>query len=153
MNEIRLKLSNEDLERFLLMLEAGNFVCGGAVGEEEGSEDDAALFDAVEEAVLFQIHAQLPDAPVKTHEDHIHVSEELEDQVEEILQEHGEGEFWHRLEIGLGQRDFMRTLTEEQREKIEKDPVHELPKEIDPMYEKWSKEFEEFGLDRLEVKE
>ena len=73
--------------------------------------------------------------------------------VERIMEEYNEDTFWDRLEVDLGKRDFFRSLSDEEREEIENDPQQQLPEKIEWFYEKYGKELEEYGIDRLEIVE
>lgn len=75
--------------------------------------------------------------------------ETLSKREEKIIEDFNEEEFWDRLEIGLGQRDFYAQLTKDDLEKL-KDNFF-LPSIVHEYYKKYRKEFEEYGLERLRL--
>lgn len=77
-------------------------------------------------------------------------SDELSDEVDDELDEYGDQEFWHRLEMALGQRDFRRTVTKEEKKFIA-DNDGLFPERMHVLYKKYAKEFEKYGVDRLEI--
>ena len=71
--------------------------------------------------------------------------------VEETHEEYSEEEFWHELMIQFGKRDFFRSITDEEKQLLEKDDW--LPERINQFYQFYDAEFSERGIDRLEIKE
>ncbi len=68
---------------------------------------------------------------------------------DDIIEEHDNEQFWHRLTVDLGKRDFWKTVTKEEKEKIEKDDW--LPERVNKFYEWYEKEFAENGIENLKV--
>ncbi|MFP4539961.1 MAG: hypothetical protein ACLFNN_03445, partial [Candidatus Paceibacterota bacterium] len=79
------------------------------------------------------------------------MSDEWSEKLHEVIEDYNDENFWHELETRLGKRDFERTMTEAEREEIKKSGWY--PSRIHDVYEKWSKEFEKYGINRLEIKE
>ena len=77
-------------------------------------------------------------------------ADELCELEEEIMFEHDDDSFWHELITRLGRRDFFRSVTpEEEKEMAKRDW---LPDRAQKMFDKYDKEFEKQGVERLEVK-
>ena len=85
-------------------------------------------------------------------EGHTAPSDELSEKYEEIIEEYNDDEFWTQLSRRLGQRDFARTINKEEGQHM-KDNDGWFPERIHEIYEKYDKEFEKHGIDRLEIKE
>lgn len=85
------------------------------------------------------------------YEDKIIPSDEFSEAMEEVMDDYDDETFWHELETRLGKRDFERTMTNEDKEELERTGWY--PKEVWDSYEKWSEEFEKHGIDRLGVVE
>lgn len=79
------------------------------------------------------------------------LNEKFSEKFHEVIDDYDNENFWHELEVRLGKRDFFKSMTkEEEREIEEKDGW--LPERIHEIYEKWGKEFEKNGIERLEIK-
>ncbi len=66
-----------------------------------------------------------------------------------IMEDYDDETFWHELETRLGKRDFENTMTDAEREEVEKKGW--LPDRIHGIYEKWVEEFVKYGVDRLVI--
>jgi hypothetical protein len=80
------------------------------------------------------------------------LKEEIYEYIQEIMDEYDDYIFWDELEIRMGKRDFERTITEEDEIYIKENNGF-YPERINEIYEKYRKEFENYGIDRLEIKE
>jgi len=80
------------------------------------------------------------------------LKDEIYEKLQEIMDEYDDYVFWNELEVRMGKRDFGRTMTEEDKKHI-KENKGWYPERINEIYEKYRKEFEEHGVDRLEIKE
>ncbi len=76
-------------------------------------------------------------------------SDKLCSEEEKVLEYYNDLTFWEELELRLGQRDFFKEVTKLQLREIKK--KHSLPDKIHSYYEKYRKEFEKNGIDRLEI--
>lgn len=85
----------------------------------------------------------------KSEDGYIGPSPDTEEQRHTIIEAYDEDQFWFELERLLGQRDLERTMTKEERREIDKQGW--LPKRVHELYEKYSDEFEAFGIERLEI--
>ena len=80
------------------------------------------------------------------------LKDEIYEKLQEIMDEYDDYVFWNELEVRMGKRDFERTKTEDE-EKYMKEKDGWYPERIHEIYEKYRKEFEEHGVDRLKIKE
>lgn len=76
-------------------------------------------------------------------------SKKLMKKEEAIIEEFTDTEFWNELELRLGQRDFFESLSTKEQQEIEKEYL--LPEKVHEFYDKYEAEFEEHGIDRLEI--
>jgi hypothetical protein len=81
---------------------------------------------------------------------HLLPNDELCKLEEEIMAEYDDDAFWHELITLLGQRDFWRTVTPAEEKEIKKQNC--LPERVQDFYDKYEKEFEEHGIEKLEIK-
>ncbi len=72
------------------------------------------------------------------------------DETEDAIVEYNDDQFWLDLSDRLGQRDFCENASEEVLETIESNGGL-LPDGVRAYYEKYDKEFDKHGLDRLRV--
>lgn len=77
------------------------------------------------------------------------MSDSFSEEMQEVMDDYDDETFWHELETRLGKRDFERTMTEIEEIKTKKDGWY--PDRICDIYEKYEKEFEEYGIERLEI--
>lgn len=68
---------------------------------------------------------------------------------EAVMEEHNDLEFWEQLTTRLGQRDLYEQLSPVQRRKLMRQRW--LPEVAEKYYEKYEREFWEYGLDRLRI--
>jgi hypothetical protein len=87
------------------------------------------------------------DDLVERTDDSLYPAKKLEDLCHELLDLRDDAEFWERLGEELATRDFLATLPADQRLAAEAVKL-EAPKEL---YQRYAKEFDEFGIDRLTV--
>lgn len=78
-------------------------------------------------------------------------SNDYSEQMEEAMDDYNNETFWNELQVRLGKRDFSRTMTALEEKEI-KENGGWLPDRIHGIYDEWEKEFEEHGIERLEVK-
>jgi hypothetical protein len=76
-------------------------------------------------------------------------SDDFSEEMDVVVDAYDDETFWHELETRLGKRDFERDMTKEERKQAEKDGCY--PNKIWDYYEKYQKEFEEHGTERLEI--
>lgn len=68
----------------------------------------------------------------------------------QLHEEYDEQSFWEELPDKLGERDFYRKYTEEERNKM---TAEERFLKVQECIIKWEEELEEYGINRLEIKE
>lgn len=79
-------------------------------------------------------------------------AEEILDEEESVIDFYSDDAFWDELARRLGQRDFERTMTLRDRLYLKRHGGV-LPERAFELYEKYDAEFENFGIDRLEINE
>ncbi|MFA5838942.1 MAG: hypothetical protein WC849_03325 [Candidatus Paceibacterota bacterium] len=146
---MKIELTKEQYKELLLLVLLGSWVRGG-VADIRG--EYSKEMDELEEHLLCEAkNFGLADS-VEQFEGHIVPSDRLSKEYEEIIEEYNDDEFWGGLSRRLGQRDFERTVTKEEKQYM-KDNNGWFPERIHEIYEKYEKEFEKYGIDRLEIKE
>jgi len=78
------------------------------------------------------------------------MSDELSESLQEVMNDYDNETFWHELETRLGKRDFDRTITEAENKEMEENNGW-YSNRIYGIYEAWSNEFEENGIERLGI--
>lgn len=78
------------------------------------------------------------------------LSKALEEEARRIMDLFGEDEMWGRLETMLGERDFYRFASDKEFAEIEKNEGL-LPERAHWYYEKYAREFDAHGVDRLVI--
>jgi len=86
------------------------------------------------------------------YQGHILTGDYITFETDEIREEYEEFIFWDELEYRLAIRDMDKTLSKEEKEKIFKDYLLYL-KKLNEFTQKYSKEFEKYGVGHLEIKE
>lgn len=76
-------------------------------------------------------------------------SDDFSEKMQVVTDEYDNETFWYELETRLGKRDFERDMTKEEREQVKKNGHYS--DKIWDYYEKYQKEFEENGTERLVV--
>jgi hypothetical protein len=147
---MKIELTKEQYKELLVLVSLGSYIRGAHAdkhGEKyDDSEMSAYLLKYAKDFGLEKLAEKFLGKLIET--------DEFGEEIDEMREEYEEDEFWHRLITLLGQRDFFRTHTEEDIEKIDKKGKWgSLPKEIMDYYAKYEKEFEKHGVERLEIKE
>jgi len=118
------------------------------------NRDEAGVerWDRILQRILFASIDQDIKGMAEIYKDVIIPTEELMQKIEEIDEGYREDNFWEDLINRLGQRDYFRDETEEDKE-YSKKHYGMFPEKVHRYYKKYEKEFEKHGLSRLEVKE
>lgn len=145
---MEIKLSKEQCRELLLNAMVGSFVRGG-VADSRG--EDWEDVDKINDYILSVAKEAGFNDLLQIFHGKIMPSDELIEEEEAIIDEYNDDQFWHELEMCLGQRDFEREKTEEDKKYI-KEHDGWLPDKINNYYEKYEKEFEENGIMNLEIK-
>ena len=89
---------------------------------------------------------------VEKWEGEIIISDETSEKFQEITDDYEDLIFWDELATKMGKRDFQRSITKEDKKYL-KENNNWLPEKIHKIYNKYHDEFEENGIDNLEIKE
>lgn len=141
-------LSEAEFKEILLTFMVGVFVRAG-VAETEGEdwqkiENQLDFFlDLAEELGFTDL--------MEYFEKHRIPSEDLNKEEERIMGLFVEDEFWEEVKVRLGQRDFFESLSKEEKERLFKEKPFWLPDKINEFYDKYIKEFEKYGIERLKI--
>ena len=76
-------------------------------------------------------------------------ADELSELEEEIMSEYDDDALWSELITRLGRRDFFRTVTPAEDKEMKKRDW--LPDRAQEFFDKYDKEFEKYGVERLEI--
>jgi hypothetical protein len=148
---MKINLSKKQYEILIRALDAGSSVygiLGDNVSEEYKKQSNE--IEKLEEYLLgFAKEFGREDMTQEFHGKLI-MSDGFSEELQETVDEYDNETFWQELEMRLGKRDFERTVTEAEKKEIE-DNNGWLPERIHGLYEKWGKEFEDYGIERLEV--
>jgi hypothetical protein len=146
-NRILVKLTPKEFEKLLLLVCIGTYI-KEAVDEMRG--EDIKKTREIEDLLLkITIQKKLNHLAEEFMETVV-PTDGFEEKYMQILEKFLEDDFWDRLVLYLGQRDFWRRLSEKEKEKVKKQKF--LPDRIEEFYGKWEREFEKYGLERIEIK-
>lgn len=145
---MQIKLNKEQFKEMLLAAMLYSFIRGGLADDNGG---DYKKFEELENYLLKIAEDNNLNDIIEDFEGGLLPSDELCELEEEIMSEYDDDAFWHQLTSRLGRRDFFRTVTpEEQKEMDKRDWLLGRAQEF---FKKYDKEFEEYGVERLEIKE
>jgi len=147
---MKLELTKEQYRDLLIAVVIGTYV-RSAVDEQNGKDFRKA--EEIEDYLLSVAKDFESEDLTQNFEGHLLISDDLiEEYHEKYIEEYEQEFFWHELTTRLGQRDFAENATTEERELVEKNAGW-LSGVIDKYYEKYEKEFETSGVDRLKINE
>lgn len=146
---MQIEINKKEFKDLFLLVCIGEYVRGG-IADERG--EDFTYWEKTKERLLEIAKDEGFDDLWEDFKGHVIVKEQLSNDIDEIMDEHNESEFWHLLMVRLGQRDFHDETTKEDIEFIEKNHGM-LPRKIDSYYKKYGDEFEEYDIDRLKIVE
>lgn len=144
---MQLQLTDEQFKELVFLTMIGEYVRGGVL--DSWGEYDPQKHNALMEYLLQEAAAVGRVDLVEKFEGHLVPSDALSDEEEELMVEYNDDEFWSELSSRLGQRDFEASMTAD--EKREAEAKGWLPERVQEFYEKYEKEFEEHGVERLRV--
>ena len=146
---MHIELTEEQYRDLVELVVLGNYVRGG-VADIRGESGDNR-WEKIEQCVLFAAINDDITGVAEMFHGQIVPTDELDGKVEEMMEEYDNDEFWHELEVRLGQRDFYREIIKDDLKYIEE---HHgvLPERINSYYQKYEDEFDEHDIDRLEIK-
>jgi len=150
---MKIDISKKQYETLVKSLETASWVYGALSDEvDEKYQVETDEIEVLRDELL-EMASEFGCADMaEDFKGHVILSDKWSDRMDEVLETYDDYSLWHELEIRLGQRDFARTVSE--KEKIEMRAGHGwYPERIHKLYEKWGREFEEYGVDRLTIDE
>lgn len=144
---MQINLTKEQFKEMLLAAMLYSWICGSLA---EGRGEDFSKYEKLTDYLLKIANDEEMFDLVENFEGNLVPSDELAEEEGEIMDKFGEDEFWERLVRYLGKRDFYRDMTKEEKREAKKN--NWLPERVHEFYERYNKEFEEYGVERLEVK-
>lgn len=145
---MQIELSKEQFKEMLLATMLYSFIRGG-LADDKG--EDYKKYEKLENYLLKIAEDNGFNNLVEKFQGHLIPSDELSELEEKIMSEYDDDAFWHQLTTRLGRRDFWRTVTPAEKKEMKKrDWLLDRAQEF---FEKYDKEFEEYGVERLEIKE
>jgi len=148
---MEIKLTREQYENLLKLIYLGNWMINAIRSGAEGDER-IKKYDEIEQYIFsFAKEAGLEKYikfDKECNEFFPTWKFEFETDIEQYRQEHDNEIFWDELTYRLARRDFIKQYGEEVIKKM--DQKERLEKE-QPFIEKYEKEFEENGLENLEI--
>jgi len=151
---MEIKLTKEQYINLLGMSHIANSVLGilgDALPEETNYKKKSDEMENLEDYFLKYARDFGYDNLVEEFHGKTLMKEEIYEKLQEIMDEYDDYTFWNELEVRMGKRDFERTMTEEDKKYI-KENKGWLPERVHDIYDKYRKEFERYGIDRLEIK-
>jgi len=145
---MRIELTKEQLKEMLLAAMLYSFIRGG-LADDKG--EDFKKYEELENYLLKIAEENGFNDLVEKFHGHLIPSDELSELEEEIMSEYDDDALWSELITRLGRRDFFRTVTPDEDKEMKKRDW--LPDRAQEFFDKYNKEFEEYGVERLGVKE
>ncbi len=150
---ITIELTENQYECLLGAVEIGSSmygILGDVDSKKYGKRSDEA--EALRSYLLSLAPEYGAGEIVERFENEIVVSDALSEKLEEALDDYDDEIFWFELETRLGNRDFERMMTEDEKKEM-KASDGPYPERIRESYESWRKEFERHGIERLGIAE
>jgi hypothetical protein len=143
---MKIELTKEQLESLAKLVFLGNWLANSWRNEDVIQE-----FDEVESLVLAAAKKQGLDDYVEIDEEEKKAipSHELEEKMAEVVDFYNDNTFWDQLIYRMADRDYVRKYGEGAFDELTTDKGMEKER---PLVEKYEKEFNEHGLDRLEIR-
>jgi hypothetical protein len=143
---MKIELANEQLASLAKLVFLGNWLANSWRNEDVIEE-----YDEVESLVLAAAAKNGLEDYVEFDEEEKKAfpSRELEEKMTEVVDFYNDNTFWDQLIYRLADRDYVRKYGEESFEQLATDKGMEKER---PLVEKYEKEFNEHGLDRLELR-
>jgi|GEM_PF-1454742 len=150
-------LTKEQFRELLLLASLGNHIRRDALmsnGQYTPERDEALISSLYESAYEAGIGDVEIDSNNRAEENTgaITPTQNFEESVHAILEDFSDEQFWHELSLLLGQRDLERSMAPDERLGMELSGG-EFPSRLFDLCERYDKEFETFGIDRLEINE
>lgn len=146
---MQIELTEEQYKEMAELVVLGYWVRGHVA--EIRDEQDKGRWKNAQNRILFAAMNNDIGGVAELFHGYIMPADELSSRVEEMMEEYDDDEFWHELEVRLGQRDFYRDVSTEELKKINEDNGW-LPDKVHDYYRKYEEEFDKYDIDRLEIK-
>ena len=144
---MRIELTKKQLKEMLLAAMLYSFIRGG-LADDKG--EDFKKYEELENYLLKIAEENGFNDLVEKFHGHLIPSDELSELEEEIMSEYDDDALWSELITRLGRRDFFRTVTPDEDKEMKKRDW--LPDRAQEFFDKYDKEFEKYGVERLEIK-
>jgi hypothetical protein len=143
---MKIELTKEQLDKLARLVYLGNWMANSWRNEDVIEE-----YDEVESLILNEAnkHGLSEYSELDEVEKKYVPSHELEEKMTELVDFYNDNTFWDQLIFRMADRDYVRKYGEEAMSELETDKGMEREK---PLLEKYEKEFNEHGLDRIEVR-
>ncbi len=147
---MEIKLTKEQYKMLMKMVMVGNDIYG-ILGDEisEDYKNESNKIDEFRGYILGRAKDFGCGHLTEEYMGKIIPSDDFSEEMQMVTDDYDDETFWHELETRLGKRDFEFAMTDEERAKAEKTGI--LPSRVFDFYEKWRKEFEENGVERLGI--
>ncbi|OGM58706.1 hypothetical protein A3A75_00570 [Candidatus Woesebacteria bacterium RIFCSPLOWO2_01_FULL_39_10] len=144
-----MKFTKEELKELLLTLMVGSWV-REAVDEFNGKEyKNPSKYEKQTKYFLEMAEKLGYKELFEKYKRELIVSNSLGLKEDEIMDIFHEDVFWEELQTRMGKRDFFESMTEGEKKELKK--KHWFPERVQKFYDKYQKEFEKFGIDRLQI--
>lgn len=144
-----ISLSEAQLKDLVFLAELGRFV-RERTSDVSDAELDRLWKSAIEPLLLAVREAGI-EGIMGDRDGKLTVAKEVIVATDDAIDAYDEETFWFELESRLGERDFYLYGSNEEIELVEK--TGKLPDRVEWYYRKYRKEFDEHGVDRLEINE
>ena len=143
---MKIELTKEQLDKLAKLVYMGNWMANSWRNEDVIEE-----YDEVESLILNEAnkHGLSEYSELDEVEKKYVPSHELEEKMAELVDFYNDNTFWDQLIFRMADRDYVRKHGEEAMAELETEKGMEREK---PLLEKYEKEFNEHGLDRLEIR-
>jgi hypothetical protein len=143
---MKIELTKEQLDKLARLVYLGNWMANSWRNDDVIEE-----YDEVESLILNEAnkHGLSEYSELDEVEKKYVPSHELEEKMAELVDFYNDNTFWDQLIFRMADRDYVRKYGEEAMSELETDKGMEREK---PLLEKYEKEFNEHGLDRIEIR-
>ncbi len=145
---MEISLTKEQLRDLVFLAELGRFVRERS--SDVPDEELTRLWTAIEPLLVVAREAGIEDITEEKDGKPV-IVEEILSATDTAVADYDDETFWFELESRLGERDFYYYGNDTEIETAEK--TGKLPDRVEWYYRKYRKEFDENGIDRLEISE
>lgn len=144
-----MKFTKDELKELLLTLIVGSWV-REAVDEYDGKEYKSPSKYDKQTQYFLEFAEKLGYSNLfEKYKGELIVSNSLGVEEDKIMEIFHEDVFWEELQTRMGKRDFFKNITKVEKEELKKKQW--LPERVHEFYDKYEKEFEKHGIDRLKI--